>query len=49
MSSDVLVPIFLSKTSYDLMENLYNFKTIRDRQFIFSHKKGKTKGRVLVK
>ena len=49
MSSDVLVPIFLSKTSYDLMENLYNFKTIRDRQFIFSQKKGKTTRRVLVK
>ena len=31
------------------MENLYNFKTIRDRQFIFLHKKDKTKGRVLVK
>ena len=26
------------------MEEPYNFKSIRDRQLIFSHKKGKTKG-----
>ena len=40
MSSDVLVPIFLSKTSCDLMENLSNFKTIRDKQFIFFTQEG---------